>query len=285
MRIVGLVSSPRRGGNSELAVKEVLSRFPDDWEKTMIRLNELNIDLCKACYGCLPEGTKCKVRDDLDFLVRHIKHADKVVIAAPAYMLGGHTSVKDIADRLISLVSDHRLFNKTDCVIINPYGMYGWEGMVKEDTLIFAKKLHLNILAHEVMLATLPGDSVKGENLKTVHKLADILLKGSDEKQVPLSDALECPFCASTALHIRPDGSLRCCVCAGEGKLMQSPDGFKMEYDPNFNHHFTEASLDEHAAYLEEKKQLFLDTRAEIKEVQNRYKELDWWAKPESAEK
>ena len=72
MRVVGLVSSPRRGGNSELAVKEVLSRFPDDWEKTMIRLNELNINLCKACYGCLPEGTKCKVSDDLDFLVRHI---------------------------------------------------------------------------------------------------------------------------------------------------------------------------------------------------------------------
>ena len=33
MRVVGLVSSPRRGGNSELAVKEILSRLPEDWKR------------------------------------------------------------------------------------------------------------------------------------------------------------------------------------------------------------------------------------------------------------
>ena len=56
MRVVGLVSSPRRGGNSELAVKEILSRLPEDWEKNMIRLNELDIKYCRACYACLRRG-------------------------------------------------------------------------------------------------------------------------------------------------------------------------------------------------------------------------------------
>ncbi len=281
MKITGIVSSPRRGGNSELAVKEILKRFPDDWEKSMIRLNELDIKGCTACYSCIPEGSKCRLKDDLDFVVRHVKHSDKVVIAAPAYMLGVHRSVKDVADRLISLVSDHRAFNRTDCVIVNCYGMYGWEGMVKEDTQIFARKLHLNVIAHEVMLATLPGDSVKGENLKRIQRLADLLMKGSKERPEPTSDALECPFCTSTALHIKPDGSVRCCVCAGEGKLINGTDGLKIDYDPAFNHHFTPESLDEHSEYLNSKKNLFLETRADVKAIQSAYSDLDWWVKPE----
>ncbi len=35
MRVVGLVSSPRKGGNSELAVKEMMNCLPADWEKVI----------------------------------------------------------------------------------------------------------------------------------------------------------------------------------------------------------------------------------------------------------
>ena len=53
-----------------------------------------------------------------------------------------------------------------------------------------------------------------------------------------------------------------------------------MDYDPSFNHHLTHRSLDIHADYLAEKKQLFLDTRKEIKELQAKYTDLDWWVRP-----
>ena len=282
MRVLGIISSPRKGGNSELAAKEILNTLPDSWEKSMINLNELNIKTCTACYGCVPEGVKCKIKDDdLNFLIRHVKHADKVVIAAPAYMLGGHTMLKRVLDRLISLVSDYKRFNSSDCVIAVSYGFDGWEGMSKEDAVLFARKFHLNVIGTELMLATLPGDSVKGENLEKLHRLAALLEKGHEGLPAPTSSALECPFCSSTALHIHPDGKLRCCVCAGEGKLVQTEDGLKMEYDPNFNHHLTHKSLDIHADYLTEKKQLCLDTRKEIKALQATYADLDWWVRPE----
>ena len=282
MRVLGIISSPRKGGNSELAAKEILNTLPDSWEKSMINLNDLNIKTCTACYGCVPEGVKCKIKDDdLDFLIRHVKHADKVVIAAPAYMLGGHTMLKRVLDRLISLVSDYKRFKSSDCVIAVSYGFDGWEGMSKEDAVLFARKFHLNVIGTELMLATLPGDSVKGENLEKLHRLAALLEKGHEGLPEPTSSALECPFCSSTALHIHPDGKLRCCVCAGEGRLVQTEDGLKMEYDPNFNHHLTHKSLDIHADYLTEKKQLFLDTRKEIKALQATYADLDWWVRPE----
>jgi multimeric flavodoxin WrbA len=284
MRVVGLVSSPRRGGNSELAVKEIMSRLPDDWEKNMIRLNELDINYCRACYSCLPEGKKCVIDDDLDFLVRHIKHADKVIIAAPAYMLGEHTGIKRILDRLISIVSDHRIFGRPDCVIVNSYGMAEWEGMVREGTLLFAKKLHLNVIAQEVILATLPGDSVKGENLEKMAKLAELLINPPKEKGVYSSthtDLIHCPFCSGTEMQIRPDGWVKCGVCGGEGRLVQGENGLTLEYDPKFIHRLTPEGLDIHTDYLIEKKQLFLDTKNEVKAIQARYADMDWWRKPE----
>ena len=47
-----------------------------------------------------------------------------------------------------------------------------------------------------------------------------------------------------------------------------------------FNHHLTHASLDAHSAYLAEKKQLFLDTRKDIKALQANYADCDWWIRP-----
>ena len=50
MRILGLVASPRRLGNSEILVKEIMSVLPAEWPKEMIRLPDLNI---KNCTGLL----------------------------------------------------------------------------------------------------------------------------------------------------------------------------------------------------------------------------------------
>ena len=49
MRVLGIISSPRKGGNSELAVKEILKTLPDSWEKAMININDLEIKTCTAC--------------------------------------------------------------------------------------------------------------------------------------------------------------------------------------------------------------------------------------------
>lgn len=290
MRVVGLVSSPRRGGNSELAVKEILRQLPDDWEKNMIRLNELDIKYCRACYACLPEGKKCVIKDDLDFLVRNIKHADKVIIAAPAYMLGGHTGLKVILDRLISVVGDHRIFGHPDCVIVNSFGMPDWEGMVRENTLLFARKFHLNVIAQEVLLATLPGDSVKGENLEKLGRLAEMLQAENPQAEgnvytTTQPELLRCPFCSSTMMQLKPDGWIKCGVCGGEGSLRQGEGGLSIEYNPDFVHRLTPEGLDIHTDYLTEKKQLFLETKDMVKAIQARYNDLHWWRKPETVEK
>ena len=66
-KVLGLIASPRKGGNSELAVREMMRRFPDDWEKGMIRLTDLDIAYCRACYACLSKGKGCVLEDDMAF--------------------------------------------------------------------------------------------------------------------------------------------------------------------------------------------------------------------------
>lgn len=287
MRVAGFVSSPRKGGNSELAVKEMMNCLPDDWEKVMIRLNDLDIHNCTACYRCIPEGSKCAIRDDLNLIIRNIKHSDKIIIAFPAYIFTAPGPVKTIMDRLISITSDYRSFPKSDCVMVLPYGMAGWDGLIKEDAIILANKLHLNLLEARPILATLPGDSVQGKNLDVIHGLARMLETGRRDdgpaEGNPAAEPLACPHCSSTAMKIYPDGRLRCSVCGGTSRLESSNAGLAVQSaESDHPGYFTAKSLDEHVEYLTEKKNLFIKNVKSIKQLQAGYEKPDrWWKDPE----
>jgi ribosomal protein S27E len=281
MRACGFVYSPRRGGNSELAVREILNCLPDDWEKVMVDLGKLDINPCRACYHCVPEGSKCAIEDELDIIIRNVKHSDKIIIAFPAYIFSAPGPVKNIMDRLLSVTSDYPGWPHPypDCVVVNPYGMAEWEGMIKESGIAFANKLHLNVLAVQPILATLPADSVRGDNLDVLHKLASLLEKGKKNPDRS-SEFLECPCCTSTAIKINPDGTVKCAVCGATGTLKRGGKGYEIVQNETDNAgYFTERALANHTNYLTDKKRLFMNTKDIIKEIQQKYAEPDYWFK------
>jgi multimeric flavodoxin WrbA/ribosomal protein L37AE/L43A len=279
MKVLGLVSSPRKGGNSELAAKEIMRQLPESWEKKMIRINELNIEYCRACYTCIPEDRKCKINDDLNFLIDNVKDADKIVISAPAYLLGEHTAMKLVVDRLLSILTNFREFEGKECVIAASYGLHGWDGLVKEDLIIFAREFNLTITDFALLLATIPGDSVTGENLEKLHGLAKSLVKGIGSGKVP-GDELECPYCTSRALTLSIRGPWKCTVCGGKGVLEYTNGCYSLRYEAGDPFHFTAESKIMHASYLDEKKKLFLENRDSVREIQNRYSQMDLWVRP-----
>ena len=280
MKVLGIVSSPRRAGNSELAVKEILTQLPYSWEKEMIRLNELNIKYCDACYSCVPAEKKCKLDDDLDFFLERVKTADKIVMAGPAYYLGGHTAFKLVVDRFLSIVSNHDDFKGKDCVFVAPYGRAGGDGLVKENMVIFARKLSCNIVDSEVMLATNPGDSVQGDNLKALKRLADSLVNPPQKPHSPAGE-INCPYCTSRSITLMEDGRWKCTVCNGSGDIKNENGKYGLVYDPDYKgYNFTQEDMADHADYLAKMKKLFLDTRHKIKEIQAGYADKDWWVKP-----
>jgi len=280
MKVLGIVSSPRKAGNSELAVKEILMRLPDSWGKEMIRLDELNIKYCTACYSCVPADKKCKLEDDLNFFLEHVKAADKIVIGAPAYYLGGHTALKLVLDRFLSIVSNYDDFKGKDCVFVAPYGRAGGDGLVKENMIIFARKLDSNLVDCEVMLATNPGDSVQGDNLEALKRLADSLINPPQKPHSPAGE-INCPYCASRAITLMEDGRWKCTVCNGYGTIENKNGKYGLLYDPDYKgYNFTREDIAAHAENLVKMKNLFLEMRHKIKEIQAKYAAVDWWVRP-----
>ncbi|MCY3412832.1 MAG: flavodoxin family protein [Candidatus Heimdallarchaeota archaeon] len=65
IKVLGIVGSPRKGGNTDLLVDEILAGSSEAGAIiTKIHLNDLNIAPCQACYHCRDYG-EYKNQDDM----------------------------------------------------------------------------------------------------------------------------------------------------------------------------------------------------------------------------
>lgn len=277
MRVLALVASHRKLGNSEILAKEILAALPADTEKEMIRLPDLDIGQCKACYACLPADKSCVIGDDLGFLLERIKAADAVIVAAACYFLGAHTSVKLVGDRGISILANADAFAGKRCVTVVSYGIVGWEGYAREAVLNFARFLHLDVVGSMLVRAASPGEAVRPEVLAEARALAG-RLAGGGEAAVAVPGLLCCADCGSSMLQIAPDGAVRCAMCDAHGVLKAGPEGVAVEFARG-HERFSFAGKLEHARLLEEVKQDFIASRNELYQRRKPYEAMDWWVK------
>lgn len=280
MKVLGLVASPRKLGNSEIIVKEMLQSLPDSWDKEMIRLTDLRIDLCRACYACLPQGSNCVLPDDLNFFLSRVREADKVIIAAPVYYLGQHTTLKLINDRMIAIQSDSReYFKNKQCVIVIPHTVKDWEGYAREATMHFARFLGLNVTGSLIVNKTLPGDVLDEDSLIKIRKLATSLV---DNSTVDFRDPTlaYCPDCGSSLLQIQRNDRWRCVMCGAVGGWEVKDGEFSMNVTPSAIKRFSREGMEEHGHTLTEIKEEYIRRRNEVAANQARYKEINYWLKP-----
>lgn len=85
MKIIGLVGSPRKNGNTDVLLQKALEGAEAQGSNTAIYyLNERNIRGCQACGGCKKVG-KCIVEDDLTEIFTAIDEADGIILGSPIY--------------------------------------------------------------------------------------------------------------------------------------------------------------------------------------------------------
>jgi len=98
-KVLGLVGSPRRDGNSEIITNTFLSGVETRGLKTeKILLNKLDIHPCQACDACAGSGY-CVVRDDMQNLYPKIKEASGLLLVSPIYFSGISAQTKAFIDR------------------------------------------------------------------------------------------------------------------------------------------------------------------------------------------
>ena len=99
MRILGIAGSPRRNGNTDLLLAELLKGAAGKGaEIKTIYLNNLKMVGCQHCDACLKEG-KCRIQDDMQQVYAELEQADVIVLASPVQFSGPPAAVKAMIDR------------------------------------------------------------------------------------------------------------------------------------------------------------------------------------------
>ncbi len=85
MKVVGVVGSPRLGGNTETITRIALKEIEKEGLKTeLIPLAGKTIHPCDGCRSCLKTG-KCHFKDDFQSIYAKMKRADGIILATPVY--------------------------------------------------------------------------------------------------------------------------------------------------------------------------------------------------------
>jgi multimeric flavodoxin WrbA len=119
-RVLGVVGSPRRGGNTETLVDEVL-RGAEEAGATVekVILSEMDVRPCMACNACVKNGG-CVQEDGMRRLLDSMMSSGAWVLGTPVYWWGPTAQFKAFMDRWYGVNRD--VFLGRRVVLVVPLG-------------------------------------------------------------------------------------------------------------------------------------------------------------------
>jgi multimeric flavodoxin WrbA len=103
MKVLGILGSPRREGNTEILLDEALRGASDHGglcEKIVLR--DLKITPCLEIYKCAEDGV-CAIQDEMQGLFPKIIQAERLLLASPIFFYSVPALAKAMIDRCQSL--------------------------------------------------------------------------------------------------------------------------------------------------------------------------------------
>ena len=101
MKVVAFNGSPRKGGNTEILIKEVFKVLEARGIKTeLIQVGGKKVNGCIACMKCRKaEDGKCHQKNDfLNKCIKKMVKADAIIIGSPTYFTDVTTETKALID-------------------------------------------------------------------------------------------------------------------------------------------------------------------------------------------
>jgi multimeric flavodoxin WrbA len=102
MKVVAINGSPRKGGNTEHLLKQVLAPLAQaGWDTEFIQLGGKPIRGCQACYECFKrKNSRCSQKDDFfNGCLEKMVAADAIVLGSPTYFTDVSAEMKALIDR------------------------------------------------------------------------------------------------------------------------------------------------------------------------------------------
>ena len=110
MKVLLISGSPRKNGNTNLALSEMIKVFEKEGIETeLITVGNMVIRGCVACGSCRKNG-QCIYDDIVNEIAEKLKEADGLVLGSPVYYASANGTLISLLDRLFySNSSDLRM--------------------------------------------------------------------------------------------------------------------------------------------------------------------------------
>jgi multimeric flavodoxin WrbA len=123
MKAVAINGSPRKGGNTEILLKQVLAPLADaGWETEFIQLGGAPIRGCQACYVCFErKNSRCSQQDEFfNECFRKMAAADAIILGSPTYFTDVSAEMKALLDRsgLVALANGGLFRGKIGAAVV-----------------------------------------------------------------------------------------------------------------------------------------------------------------------
>ena len=143
LSVLGIACSPRRNGNSTRLLLEAMETAKAEGHTTeLVYLSDLKINPCQGCNACSVKGI-CVIRDDIPKLQEKLIQADRLILAAPIFMMGLNSQTKIMIDRMqtfwaLKYLHNQSLVNESGCERVGLY--LGAAGLKKPDVFDCAER-------------------------------------------------------------------------------------------------------------------------------------------------
>ncbi len=225
--VLGIIGSPRRMGNCELLVKEIAARLPQASALRMVRLAEKDIRPCRACYRCL--AGECPIEDDFGSVLAAIVAADGVIVAAPAYLHGTHSSIQRFLDRGLRFWRHVDALAGKPAVAVATAGIEDGEGFALMGVENFVRASGMALKGRALVTAALPGEALLSEEGRAAAaRLAAALFAPGESR--PGGPA--CTECGGTYFEFRGGSRVYCLMCGGSGEVVADAGVVRIETRP-----------------------------------------------------
>lgn len=123
MKALAINGSPRKGGNTEILLKQVLAPLSRaGWETEFIQLGGAPIRGCQACYVCFDrKNSQCSQKDAFfNECFQKMVSADAIILGSPTYFTDVSAEMKALLDRagLVALANGGLFRGKIGAAVV-----------------------------------------------------------------------------------------------------------------------------------------------------------------------
>ncbi|MBW2071064.1 MAG: flavodoxin family protein [Deltaproteobacteria bacterium] len=165
MKLLAILGSPRRGGNSEILLDQTIRGARGcglTTEKVVLR--DLRISPCLEIYQCAKAGV-CAIDDDMQPLLGKITSYDRLVVASPVFFYNVSAQTKAMIDRCQALWARRYLLQEPVSSLPERQGAYIAVGATRGRKLFVGIKLTMRYFFDAI----------------DVRCVGELLVRGADE--------------------------------------------------------------------------------------------------------